>query len=65
MANRRQQGRRGVMVGRSRLDLVDDSVITPAMRSAIRRQLVAIYVEECVALGIKISVDDVLSAFQP
>jgi hypothetical protein len=53
------------MVGRSRLDLVDDSVITPAMRSAIRRQLVAIYVEECVALGIKISVDDVLSAFQP
>jgi hypothetical protein len=35
------------------------------MRSAIRRQLAAFYVEEANALGIKISVDDVMTAFRP
>ncbi len=54
------------MAGRNRLDFVsDDNVIIPAMRNAIRRQLVAVYVEECEALGIKVSVDDVMTALSP
>jgi hypothetical protein len=56
----------GVIIGRNRLDFVsDDNVITPAMLSAIRQQLVDVYVEECEALGIQVSVDDVMTAFRP